>query len=399
MTAETTSRGKVLVTGASIAGPTVAYWLNRYGFDVTVVEKAPTIRTGGYPIDVRGPALEVVRRMGLLPRIREAEVDTNRAVFLNADGSELVTTHPHQVVGSITGHDVELPRGELTKALYDAARDGVRFVFGDHIEALEQHDDGVDVTFHGGGSRRFDVVVSGEGIHSHTRELVFGPEQQFHRFLGYCFAVFTMPNDYGIDREVVMWTDVGRAAAIYPSGNEGEVFGFFTFAVPEVPYYAFHDVEAQRKMVRETYAGAGWEVPRLVAAMQEADDIFFDTVSQIRMPRWTSGRVALVGDAAHAPSFLTGQGTSLSLISSYMLARSLRDNPDVASAFAAYERDTREFAALNQGLIDESAAALFPTTPEELREHNERLSRLTTMPGSEGRPEYSAITLPPEPGE
>ncbi|GAA5075347.1 2-polyprenyl-6-methoxyphenol hydroxylase-like FAD-dependent oxidoreductase [Thermocatellispora tengchongensis] len=388
----TTPRRKVLVSGASIAGPTLAFWLNRYGYDVTVVEKAGTIRAGGYPIDVRGTALEVVRRMGILPRLRDAHIDLRRLTFLNEDGSEVASVHPHNVTGGVAGHDLEVRRGDLTEALYAAVRDHVEFMFNDCIETLDQSGDGVDVTFRGGGSRRFDMVLGAEGMHSRTREMVFGPEEPFHRYLGYCFAVFTMRNTFGLSHETVMWNTPGRAAALYATGDD-DVHAFLTFARPEPPFDAFPNPEAQRKLVASVFADAGWEVPGMLAAMRDADDVFFDAVAQIRMPRWSSGRVAVVGDAAHAPSFLTGQGTSLALVGAYMLAHSLADR-DHAAGFAAYEQDTREFVTLNQGLVGEGGATLFPTTAEALRQRNDRLRKLTAMPSSAGRPAHSALTLP-----
>ncbi|MGA4992425.1 FAD-dependent monooxygenase [Nonomuraea bangladeshensis] len=388
----TTPRRKVLVSGASIAGPTLAFWLNRYGYDVTVVEKAGTIRAGGYPIDVRGTALEVVRRMGILPRLRDAHIDLRRLTFLNEDGSEVASVHPHNVTGGVAGHDLEVRRGDLTEALYAAVRDDVEFVFDDCIETLHQSGDGIDVTFRGGGSRRFDMVLGAEGMHSRTREMVFGPEEPFHRYLGYCFAVFTMRNTFGLSHETVMWNTPGRAAALYATADD-DVHAFLTFARPEPPFDAFPNPEAQRKLVASVFADAGWEVPGMLAAMRDADDVFFDAVAQIRMPRWSSGRVAVVGDAAYAPSFLTGQGTSLALVGAYMLAHSLADR-DHAAGFAAYEQDTREFVTLNQGLVGEGGATLFPATAEALRQRNDRLRKLTAMPSSAGRPAHSALTLP-----
>ncbi|MGW2150832.1 FAD-dependent monooxygenase [Nonomuraea bangladeshensis] len=388
----TTPRRKVLVSGASIAGPTLAFWLNRYGYDVTVVEKAGTIRAGGYPIDVRGTALEVVRRMGILPRLRDAHIDLRRLTFLNEDGGEVASVHPHNVTGGVAGHDLEVRRGDLTEALYAAVRDDVEFVFNDCIETLDQSGDGVDVTFRGGGSRRFDMLLGAEGMHSRTREMVFGPEEPFHRYLGYCFAVFTMRNTFGLSHETVMWNTPGRAAALYATGDD-DVHAFLTFARPEPPFDAFPNPEAQRKLVASVFADAGWEVPGMLAAMRDADDVFFDAVAQIRMPRWFSGRVAVVGDAAYAPSFLTGQGTSLALVGAYMLAHSLADR-DHAAGFAAYEQDTREFVTLNQGLVGEGGATLFPATAEALRQRNDRLRKLTAMPSSAGRPAHSALTLP-----
>jgi len=389
----TTPRRKVLISGASIAGPTLAFWLNRYGFAVTVVEKAASLRSGGYPIDVRGTALEVVRRMGILPRLQDVHVDSRRITFLDGDGGKVASVDPHAVAGSVAGEDLEVRRGDLTDALYTSVRDDVEFVFNDSIDTLDQSAHGVDVTFRGGSSRTFDMVFGADGLHSRTREFLFGPEEQFHRYLGYCFAGFTMRNTFGLSHEVMMWNTPGRAAALYAVGDNDEVHAFLNFARPEPPFGAFRDPQAQRDLVAEVFADAGWEVPGMITALRDADDLFFDVVSQIRMPRWSSGRVALVGDAAYAPSFLTGQGSSLALVGAYMLAASLADR-DAAEGFAAYEHDTRAFVTLNQDQIGEGDAALFPTTSRALEQRNDMLRSLSSMPAAEERPAHSALTLP-----
>ncbi|MFI5721035.1 FAD-dependent monooxygenase [Nocardia sp. NPDC051750] len=388
-----TARRKVLISGASIAGPALAFWLNRYGFAVTVVEKAGALRGGGYPIDVRGTALDVVRKMGILPRLRDAHIDLRRITFRDGDGSEVTSIDPHTVTGG-TGADLEVPRGELTAALYAAVRDDVEFLFDDTIETLDQSGHGVDVTFRRGSPNTFDMVFGADGTHSRTRALAFGPEEQFHRYLGYCFAGFTMRNTFGLRRETVLWNTPGRGAALYAVGdNDGDVHALLTFAHPEPPFDAYRNPAAQRDLVAAVFADAGWEVPGMVAALRDADDLFFDAVGQIHLPRWSSGRVALVGDAAYAPSFLTGQGSSLALVGAYMLAGSLA-NRDHAAGFAAYEHDTREFVTVNQNQVGKGDAALFPTTAQALEHRNNMLRNLSATPAAAGRPAHSALTLP-----
>ncbi|NEB15929.1 FAD-dependent monooxygenase [Streptomyces coelicoflavus] len=372
----TTPRPTALVSGAAIAGPALAYWLNRHGYAVTVVEKARTIRSGGYPIDVRGAALDVVERMGILPQLRDAHVDLRRLTFLDADGGEVASLHPHAVTGGATGRDLEIRRGDLTDALYMAVRDDVEFLFDDSVDTLHQSGHGVDVTFRGGGSRTFDLVLGADGMHSRTRETVFGPEERFRRYLGHCFAVFTTPNTYGLSHETVMWNTPGRTAALYAVGDDDEVHAFLNFARPEPPHDAFGDPQAQRDLVAQVFADAGWKVPDILTALDDADDLFFDAVSQIRMPRWSSGRVALVGDAAHAPSFLTGQGTSLALVGAYHLAGALADG-DHEAGFAAYERGARDLVTRTQDRVGEGGGTLFPTTQEALERRNERLRALS----------------------
>ncbi|WP_399920539.1 FAD-dependent monooxygenase [Streptomyces kanamyceticus] len=391
----TASNGTVLVSGASIAGPAVAFWLHRYGFTVTVVEKSAGLRGGGYPVDVRGTAVEVVRRMGILPRLRQAHIESSRLTFLNADGSEAAVVHPQAVAGGVEGHDVEVRRGDLAEALYEAVRDEVEFVFDDSIDTLTEHERGVDVTFRSGDRRGFDLVVGADGLHSRTRERAFGPERRFHRYLGYCFAIFTMPNTFGLSHEVLVWNTPGRAAALYAVQDSDHLHAFLNFAHPKPPYEVLRHPEAQRDFVARAFADDGWEIPSMVAAMRQANDPFFDAVSQIRMPCWSSGRVALVGDAAYAPSFLTGQGSSLALVGAYMLAGSLAAHRDHTAAFAAYERDIRGFVELNQAQVGEGDAALFPTTAEALAKRNSKLRGLNASPPGTGRPAHTALTLPP----
>lgn len=398
--ASSTAKRTVLISGASIAGPALAYWLHRAGCAVTVVEKAGSLRDGGYPIDIRGSAIEVVRRMGILPRLQDAHIDSRRFTFLDADGSEVASLGPHAVAGSVEGQDLEVRRGDLAAILHALVRDDVEFLFGDSIDtiaaldALDQRGRGVDVTFRSGRQRTFDLVIGADGMHATTRESLFGPEEQFHHYLGYAFAVFTMPNTFGLTHELMMWNTPGRAAALYAVGASNELHAFLVFHRPEPPLDALRDPGAQRDLVATVFAGAGWEVPRMVEAMRDADDLFFDTAGQIRMPHWSRGRVALVGDAAYAPSFLTGQGSSLALAGAYVLARSLAAYGDHTAAFAAYERDLRTYVTMNQALVGNGTASLLPITAQALEERNTRLRGLATLPSVTPPPAHSALTLP-----
>ncbi|MGW5454410.1 FAD-dependent monooxygenase [Nocardia sp. NPDC003979] len=388
------SRGTVLISGASIAGPALAFWLHKVGFEVTVVEKSAGVRGGGYPIDLRGTAVEVAYRMGILPQLQLAHIDTQRVTFLEADGSRAAVVHPQAVTGGVDGHDLEVPRETLTNVLYTAVRDDVEFVFDDSVDALTEHEHGVDVTFHSGAQRSFDLVVGADGLHSRTRTLAFGPEQNYLRYLGYCFAICTMPNTFGLAHEALIWNTPGRAAALYAVGNNDDVHALLTFAHPEPPHEALRDSETRRALISTLFGDDGWKVPDIVEAVCGSPDPFFDTVSQIHMPQWSAGRVALVGDAAYAPSFLTGQGSSLALVGAYMLAESLAAHEDHTTAFTAYERASRPFVELNQSQIATGEAALFPTTAEALQARNHRLRDLTTSAPATGRPAHTALTLP-----
>ena len=372
-------RRSVLISGASIAGPTLAFWLDRYGFDVTVVERAPTIRTGGYPIDVRGTAIDVVERMGLLPQIRTAHIASRAMTFVDRAGKIIGSVPIYEAIGSDTERDVELPRGTLTTLLHDATRNGdVDYCFNDSIDTLRDDGKGVDIGFAGGRQARYDIVIGADGLHSRTRRLVFGPETPFNHSLGFCFNLFSMPNDKGLSHGGVVHAEPGRTAAIWAVQDSPRVFGFLAFSTDEAPVSASRDAEEQIRRTRAAFAGMGWEVPHLLDAMAQADDLYFDSVSQIRMPHWSKGRVALVGDAAFAPSFRSGQGTSLALVGAYVLAGELATHDDPQDAFAAYERIARPFVEANQALAtDDNGAFFLPKTQKDIETRDHILAEIT----------------------
>jgi 2-polyprenyl-6-methoxyphenol hydroxylase-like FAD-dependent oxidoreductase len=370
-------RRRVLISGASFAGPALAFWLHRYGFAVTIVERAAAFRTGGYPIDVRGPAIDVVERMGLLPGLRGAHIGSRRLTFIDREGRSVAEIGPEMMTG---GRDVEVPRGVLTKMLFDLTRHDVIYRFGTSIERLVDRGEDVEVTFDDGGCETFDVVIGADGLHSNTRALAFGPESQFEYPIGFCFAGFLTPNTLGLSREAICYNLPGRLAGLYAVGDRPEtVHAFLAFAHPRLSEQEARDQHRQRRLTAEAFADCGWKTPELVEAMLAADDFYFDVVQQIRMPRWARGRVALVGDAAHAPSFLTGQGTSLALVGAYILAGELASHADHAAAFAAYDRKLRPFVELNQARIGEGRATLIPVTQEQLEERNRSFRAMTSI--------------------
>ncbi|RNG18365.1 FAD-dependent monooxygenase [Streptomyces botrytidirepellens] len=384
----------ILISGASIAGPSLAYWLDRHGFEVTVVEKASAIRGGGYPIDIRGTARDVADRMGLLPQLRKAHVDTRKISYVDTDGHLIGSLRPEAITGGAEGLDLEVPRGDLADALYAPVRDRVEFVFHDSIATLDDRGDRVEVTFDSGAHRTFDLVIGADGLHSNTRRLVFGPEDRFHRYLGHTFAGFTLPNDFGLAHEAVAWNAPGRAAVLYAHEPDDRVHGFLVFRQDEPPFDAFRNPGAQRELVASRFPERTWHIPHLVAAMRTADDLFFDIVSQIHMPTWAHGRVALVGDAAHATSFVSGQGSSVALVGAYILAGELATHADHAAAFAAYERTMRPFAEQNQALATSGAAITIPGTREALDARNAALLNPAELTGAEFREAYTGLVLP-----
>ncbi|MFI1753150.1 FAD-dependent monooxygenase [Streptomyces sp. NPDC020571] len=395
---------RVLISGASIAGPALAYWLDRYGFQVTVVEKAAAVRGGGYAIDVRGTAREAVDRMGLLPALSRAHVDSQRITFVDAAGETVGSLQPEQLTGGEAGVDLEIRRGDLADVLYTPLRDRVEFLFNDSIATLDDAGDAVHVVFDSGVRRTFDLVVGADGLHSNTRRLVFGPEEPFHRYLGHVFAGFTLPNEFGLAHEAVIWNEPGRSAVLYAHEPSDRLHGFLTFTRDTPPFDAFRDPRAQRDLVAARFPERVWHLPRLVEGMREADDLFFDIVSQIHMRTWSHGRVVLAGDAAHATSFISGQGSSVALVGAYVLAGELATHADHADAFAAYERRIRPFAERNQALATSGGSAVTPATRQEIEARNALLRdpeaaarAMVTASAQEGRAAHSALELPDYP--
>lgn len=390
----------VLISGASIAGSTLAYWLSKYGFDVTVVERTKTIRGGGYPIDVRGTAIDVVERMGILPQLQEHQIHSQKVTFLNPDGDIAGVIRPEELTGGEKGRDIEIPRGNLIKSLFDLTRrQPIQYQFSDSIASLNDNGMDVDVKFESGQKKKFDIIIGADGLHSNTRRLLFGQEGSFTKYLGYCFNGFTIPNDLGLSHESVTYTTPGRYAVLSASGNSDTLHAFLTFATEEPPFSGKQDADSQRKLIEDVFAGSGWKVPYLVNAMKESEDMYYDVVSQIHMPYWSKGRATLVGDSAFAPSFLSGQGSSLALIGAYILAGELASHEDYEKAFTDYENIMRPFAEANQDLAGSGATFLFPRTYEELESRNKALASLQSsdpksMPGDESRDVYSSLQLP-----
>lgn len=388
---------RVLVSGASIAGPATAYWLDRHGFDVTIVERAATIRLGGYPIDLRGAAMQVAEHMGLVPALLDAHIDSRQATFVDGEGKEIVSLDPEWIHGGVRGRDVEVARGALASLLADLAPERIRWRFNSSIVALDDDGAGVDVAFDDGSHERFDIVIGADGVHSNTRALTFGDEVRLSKPIGFCFAGFSVPNTLGLDREAIISNVPGRMVAIYAAGSAPEkVFVLMAFAHPYRIGREARDPAFQRDLTAKAFAGAGWQIPELLNAMQTADDLYFDHVEQIRMPAWTRGRIALVGDAAYAPSFLTGQGSSLALTGAYVLANELARHPDHRDAFAAYERKLRPFVELNQATVSEGMVGMIPATVEQLEQRSMGLREVAGMSARDGdtaRPEHSALDL------
>ncbi len=369
----------VLISGASIAGPALAYWLRRFGFTPTVVERAPALREGGHPIDVRGAAIDVVDRMGLLERIRAAHTETRGLSTVDGSGHTRAEATVADFAGSGSQDDVELMRGHLSTVLYQATADDVEYVFGDSIATMREDDDGVHVTFEHRAPRRFDLVVGADGLHSTTRALAFGEESHYCRYIGTYFASFSVPNHLGLNRWVTLHNTPGRGVGIYATaphtwwrdpprpgqagdpGPSSTAKALFAFTTRHQLPLDHRDTQAQHRVLERAFEQLGWEVPTLLTQLRDATDFYFDSLSQVRMDRWSRGRVTLVGDAGYCPSPLAGQGSSMALVGAYVLAGELAAaDGDHHVAFESYEARMRDYVGQNQAIAGSGAGLLVP---------------------------------------
>jgi 2-polyprenyl-6-methoxyphenol hydroxylase-like FAD-dependent oxidoreductase len=379
----------VLISGAGIGGSTLAYWLARHGFRPTVVEHARRMRSSGSPVDVRGPAVEVADRMGIMPRLRAAGTGVTGMRFVNAAGRRVGRVGMRVVQGG-TG-EVELPRHALASVLYEAGRDHAEFVFDDAIASLEQDERGVNVTFDHGEPRRFDLVVGADGLHSNVRRLAFGPEPGFVRHMGLYVATTPFHGPIEHPHEVVLHNAPGRLAAIHPSPTGP--LAFFAFRSPAVPDFDHRDAAQHRRLLAAAYADVGWRVPELLERVRTAEDLYFDSVSQVRLNPWSDGRIALVGDAASSLS-LFGDGSTLAIAGAFTLAGELAASPgDHRSAFRRYEAAHRTLVEPRQRNAGAASSMLIPATRGGILARNlaTRLSPLVAAAGRLRRPARSVI--------
>ncbi|MFJ8211244.1 FAD-dependent monooxygenase [Streptomyces sp. NPDC096033] len=351
-----TAARTVLISGASVAGPALAYWLHRHGFAPTIVERAPALREGGYAVDFRGEAhLSVLRRMGILDALRAARTGTGSMSYVNSAGKPQA-----KLPADLFAGDLEVLRGDLARILYDATKEHTEYVFGDSITSLSEDAEGVHVTFERGAPRRFDLVIGADGLHSRTRSLVFGPEERFVKHLGVYCAIFTTDNHLGLDRTGHAYVTPGRLVTVYSARQNREAKAVFYFGSPLLDLDR-RDVTRQQALLTERFAGNGWESDHLLERMRQAPDFYFDSVGQVRMDSWSRGRVALLGDAAYCPSPLSGMGSGLALVGAYVLAGELAAaRGDHRTAFARYEREMRAYAEGCQKMGDGVAKMMVP---------------------------------------
>lgn len=340
----------ILISGAGIAGPTLAYWLMRRGFTPTLVEHAHAPRDGGYMIDFWGVGYDVAERMGLLPALNEDGYHLREVRLVNRRGHR-VAGFDAGIFDTVTrGRFLSILRGDLARRIHQCIDGKVEILFSESVTALDEDPGGVTVAFRGAPARRFDLVVGADGLHSNVRNLLFGDGARFESYLGYYAASWFAAGYPHRDEEMyVSHAMPGRQLARYAL-RDGSSAIFVILARRTPLAVAQHDVAGQKAVLREALTGTGWESDEMLARLDEAETLYFDHVAQTHCPEWTKGRVALLGDAAYCPSLLSGQGSAFAMAGAYELAHALAaNNGDHELAFAEYERRFRPFVMRQQG--------------------------------------------------
>lgn len=375
MTAKT-----VLISGAGIAGPALALWLNRYGYQVTIVEKAPTVRGGGFAVDFRGSVHRtVLERMGIWEEIQRRQTHMGGQTIVDAHGKPVVT-----LPAGVMSGQVEIFRADLAEILYERTREDVEYIFSDSIAALRDTGQAVQVEFDHAGPRTFDLVVGADGLHSRVRKLAFGAAGEANgtgqlKHLGYYTAGFEAPNHLALDHDAQWFNAPGRSISLAHYGGDPERARVsMVFASPELDYDR-DDLAQQKRILTERYAGLGWLTPHLLRALdavQDPSELYFDAIAQVRMNRFYRGRVVLLGDAGYGAT-MGGMGTGLAMVAAYVLAGELAVRPDHETAFATYEATICGYAAGCQKTAADAGPFLAPADDRQLRRRN-RLYRIMT---------------------
>ncbi|WP_410670140.1 FAD-dependent monooxygenase [Amycolatopsis sp. cmx-4-68] len=352
---------RILVSGASIAGPVLAYWLTRHGFDVTVVERAPALRkTGGHAVDLFRPAMDITERMGVLPRVEALATGTTRMTLHREGARRPVRVDLAKIFHATSDRHVEVMRDDLSEIYYDAGREDVEYLFGDSITALSP--DG-EVTFEHAAPRKFDVVVGADGLHSNVRRLVFGEEAGLTKFIGAYLAVLSLPDTLGLDGETVLHLGAGRTTGIYSARHLDEARAVFLFRRDRQLDYHHRDVPRQKQLLREAFAGMHPQVDGWLAELDGPGPFYFDSITQLQLDTWSRGRVTLVGDAGYCPGPAVGGSTSLAVLGAYVLAGELAAaGGDHERAFAAYEREMTDLVRQSRAFAVGAARSLIPAS-------------------------------------
>ena len=374
---------KVAINGAGIAGTALAYWLSNMGHEVQVFERAPALRTGGYVLNLWGVGYDAVERMGLLPSLLELQYQTDELRMVDSKGRTR-GGYPSRVLQRLANQRIAtLARGDIAAAIHGLLDGRVETVFGDSITTIEGDGVRARIGFEHGTPREVDLVIGADGLHSKVRRTAFGPQELYEHPMGCHVASFEVAGYRPRDEDLyVAHTAPGRYIARFPIRDDRTLF--FMLARNEYLPKSLPVSESGRKAaLKDAYSGMGWECPAILSALDDVDGVYFDSISQIRMEKWTQGRVALIGDAAACPSLIAGEGAGLALAEAYVLAGELhRHGADIDSALKQYEKRIKPYTERKQKYAEGLVPSFVPKTAMGVRARDfaTLLMRLPVLP-------------------
>jgi 2-polyprenyl-6-methoxyphenol hydroxylase-like FAD-dependent oxidoreductase len=350
----------ILISGAGIAGLTLAYWLKKYGFNPTIIEKSSNLREGGYVIDFFGAGYEVAEKMNILSKLEKVDIKIPEIMFVNERNQRIAGLNTFKIRHMLNNRAFSLLRSDLAKVIYSSLDSKVEILLSTSIKTIDNNPENVKVIFNSGEEQVFDLLIGADGLHSNVRALIFGKETNFEKFYGYYTASFTIDN-YLEDKNVFLsYTCPEKQVGIY-SLKENKLAAFFLIRIPKKIVYDYHSIAQQQELLFSLFKNVKWECPSLLEKMNSSSDFYFDSVSQIQMTEWSKERVSLVGDACDCPSLLSGQGSTLAMVGAYILAGELKESEgDYRKAFHEYQKEFKPFIDKKQRIAQKFASSFVP---------------------------------------
>ncbi|RZL04201.1 MAG: FAD-binding monooxygenase [Pedobacter sp.] len=356
---------RVLISGASFAGLTTAYWMNKMGYKVTVVETSAELKKGGTPVDIKDQTVDIVKRMGLFEQIKAKRLCLERWEFKDGNDVTIRTMLLREAGQELPDNEFEIERDVLLQMLFDLIKDDVNFIFNNSITALDQEMDFVQASFRDSSSNRYELVFGCDGLHSNVRKICFGAEDQYVKFLGQYFSIAIIDKYLIPDATLQLYAEPNKGIMLNAYNNKTDIV--FTFRPEKEIVYDFRDQDLHKQIVNAQFEGMGWRTNELQMELLNAKSFYFDKFCQVKMPSWSRGRVVLVGDAGYCASPAAGMGGSLAIIGATAVSDAFQNcNGNHELAFVKYDKDLRPFIDQVQADALEMLDKLLPRTQEEI---------------------------------
>jgi len=367
---ETAQHKKVLISGASFAGLSTAYWMNKFGYKVTIVEISKSLKKGGTPVNILENTIDIVKRMGLFDQIVSNKITMETLEFKDTDDVTQRLDFIQKNQESRGEEEYKIERDVLLDLMNEAVKNDVEFTFGDTITSLTESGDHIEVGFKNRPSESFDLVFGCDGIHSVVRKLWFGEEKEFSHFLNAYFSITIVEKLLIPENATQMYSEPGKTIMLHAYNGKTDICLSY-FSEQEVPY-DYRNERQQRDMIAEQLKGMGWRTQELLKEVEETNTFYFDKLCQMKMPSWTKGRIALVGDAGYCASPAAGRGGSLAIDGASALADAfVKCDGAFESAFQEYNDSFRPFIEeLQAGVVDFALDVIIPKTEEAIEKRN-----------------------------